>query len=131
MIIKCKNWQPSDEFFRGKCSAGKYSGRPTFGHCVDLCQQCENSRPEMDEYIQSLKRMPSKKHQVKNAAKSLIRNVSSGFRFVSLLARDERFRICNKCPYLKHRLLLRCSKCGCSLKLKTRLESESCPINKW
>lgn len=41
-----------------------------------------------------------------------------------------RMSICEECPFLK-RPMKQCSKCGCFMKLKTKLERSHCPIHKW
>ena len=40
----------------------------------------------------------------------------------------EREAICAKCPMMENG---KCLKCGCSLKYKQKLETESCPIGNW
>lgn len=41
-----------------------------------------------------------------------------------------RFSICQQCPeFIK--LTTQCKKCGCIMKLKTRLQEAECPIGKW
>jgi hypothetical protein len=41
-----------------------------------------------------------------------------------------RLDICNQCPALnKH--LMKCTKCGCFMKLKTTLKQAECPLGKW
>ena len=52
MIITCHNWSESPEFFRGKCAAGKYAGRPTLGECIDLC--LKTNRSELAAYMRGL-----------------------------------------------------------------------------
>lgn len=42
----------------------------------------------------------------------------------------QRLNVCLRCPHLQPKLM-KCSKCGCFLKLKVRFESEHCPIGKW
>lgn len=46
---------------------------------------------------------------------------------------DERIKICNECD--KKQLLTKhisiCSECGCILESKTKVDNESCPMNKW
>ncbi len=42
----------------------------------------------------------------------------------------ERFDICKGCPELI-KLTTQCKKCGCFMKVKTKLEKASCPIGKW
>jgi len=49
----------------------------------------------------------------------------------------ERMKHCNSCNHKSNKQCLVpnthpcCGLCGCSLKLKTRSEEASCPINKW
>jgi hypothetical protein len=43
---------------------------------------------------------------------------------------EERLAICNQCPAFNKRLM-KCTKCGCFMKLKTTLHGASCPIGKW
>lgn len=44
----------------------------------------------------------------------------------------KRLNICAVCPMLRAGLLgPRCAKCGCFVKLKARLATESCPAGKW
>ena len=44
--------------------------------------------------------------------------------------RKERLSICNECEYFKKELSM-CKKCGCNMKLKTKLYAAKCPIDKW
>lgn len=43
---------------------------------------------------------------------------------------NARFDICLQCPELI-KLSGQCKKCGCFMKVKTKLESAKCPIGKW
>jgi hypothetical protein len=43
---------------------------------------------------------------------------------------NERLSLCNECPELI-KLTTQCKKCGCIMKLKTKLELAVCPIGKW
>lgn len=42
----------------------------------------------------------------------------------------KRFEICKGCPELI-KLTTQCKKCGCFMKVKTKLEAATCPIGKW
>lgn len=42
----------------------------------------------------------------------------------------ERFNICHSCPSFV-KVTTQCKKCGCFMKLKTKLEHSACPIGKW
>lgn len=43
---------------------------------------------------------------------------------------EARLAICKGCEFFKPRSE-RCGKCGCFMKLKTKLENATCPIGKW
>jgi hypothetical protein len=49
---------------------------------------------------------------------------------VSALEQDRRLAICRGCEFFV-KAKASCSKCGCYLNLKTRLETEHCPISRW
>jgi len=48
----------------------------------------------------------------------------------SIIGYSERVEICKKCEHFLPRLS-RCKKCGCFTKVKLRIKSSKCPINKW
>jgi len=43
---------------------------------------------------------------------------------------NKRISICESCEYFI-KITKQCSKCGCFMKLKTRLTDASCPIGRW
>ena len=43
---------------------------------------------------------------------------------------EYRLNICNSCPFFNKKLL-KCTKCGCFMKLKTTLAKASCPMGHW
>ena len=43
---------------------------------------------------------------------------------------ESRLAICRTCEFFKPRVE-KCAKCGCFMKLKTKLENAKCPIGKW
>jgi hypothetical protein len=43
---------------------------------------------------------------------------------------EYRLNICKQCPHF-YAKLQKCLKCGCFMKLKTRLHNAHCPIKKW
>jgi ribosomal protein L40E len=43
---------------------------------------------------------------------------------------EYRFSICKTCPAFRPKSET-CRKCGCFMKLKTKLEQATCPIGKW
>lgn len=42
----------------------------------------------------------------------------------------ERFEICKSCEWFRQSSQT-CRKCGCFMKVKTRLENAFCPVGKW
>lgn len=42
----------------------------------------------------------------------------------------DRFAICQSCPEFV-KITKQCKKCGCFMKLKTKLTHSTCPIGKW
>jgi hypothetical protein len=43
---------------------------------------------------------------------------------------EARLSICRECEFFRPRTQ-QCKKCGCFMKLKTKLERSHCPIHKW
>ncbi len=43
---------------------------------------------------------------------------------------EERKKICSLCPYL-FKPTFTCKKCGCFMKIKTKLANAKCPEGKW
>ncbi len=43
---------------------------------------------------------------------------------------EKRYSICQMCPEFIS-LSTQCKKCGCIMKLKTKLEKATCPLEKW
>jgi hypothetical protein len=50
--------------------------------------------------------------------------------FVDSASQKARFEICRTCPEFLA-ITTQCKKCGCFMKLKTKLEKATCPIGKW
>jgi hypothetical protein len=43
---------------------------------------------------------------------------------------SERLAICTGCEFFNH-ITAGCKKCGCFMKVKTKLENATCPVGKW
>lgn len=43
---------------------------------------------------------------------------------------NRRMSICEECPFFL-KAAAQCKKCGCFMKLKSRLDKAHCPIGKW
>ena len=50
--------------------------------------------------------------------------------FVLDIIQEQRYSICKKCPEFIG-LTTQCRKCGCFMKLKTKISLASCPLQKW
>jgi uncharacterized paraquat-inducible protein A len=80
--------------------------------------------------------LPSTLQMAKNFGNSVVKNVTNVVKGEQLKATSEkskeRINICLKCKFITGKPSNeRCGKCGCWLRLKTQLQSESCPIGKW
>jgi hypothetical protein len=66
-----------------------------------------------------------------DAIKDSIQNlVSRGVILAKEEVADKRMQLCLDCEFfIKDQC--RCSKCGCFMKVKTRLDTSKCPVNKW
>jgi hypothetical protein len=43
---------------------------------------------------------------------------------------EDRLAICRECPFF-NKITVGCNKCGCFLRMKTKLVNAVCPIGKW
>ena len=50
--------------------------------------------------------------------------------FASEIVQEKRYSICKACPEFIG-LTTQCRKCGCFMKLKTKISLSSCPLGKW
>ena len=78
--------------------------------------------------------LPSKKemafglsHSIKNALANL---VMKGTVLAPRGVVDRRMELCLSCEFFLHEQS-RCSKCGCFMNVKARLDVAKCPLNKW
>lgn len=56
--------------------------------------------------------------------------VNPNTEYVTDEVQQQRFDICKACPELI-KMTSQCKKCGCIMKLKTKLEKATCPLQKW
>lgn len=71
---------------------------------------------------------------VKSAGKAALKSAKSGFKTVTDAQYEERTNICKSCEFWKKEAFGgtgQCTKCGCSTKIKLKLATEKCPIDKW
>jgi hypothetical protein len=59
---------------------------------------------------------------------AMIKWAKSGLGVVDSKTHSQRYGICTGCDQLKNH---RCVDCGCIVYIKSKLESESCPLKKW
>lgn len=78
--------------------------------------------------------MPDAKTMAVNlfqSTKSVLEHLkSTGQLIVSEEKAEERMSICKTCNYFVAEYS-RCSNCGCSMFVKTKLQAMKCPIGKW
>jgi len=75
--------------------------------------------------MRRIKRISRSAKDLGKAAKDIAQR-----RFVEKEVVENRLEICSTCPHLR-KSMNQCTKCGCFMKLKTRLTSSTCPIGKW
>lgn len=68
--------------------------------------------------------------KLKNRLAEIAETTISNLHRVPNHVSEERMNICNSCEHL-FIPTSQCKKCGCFVKLKTTLQSSSCPIKKW
>ncbi len=68
--------------------------------------------------------------RVKTVTKAVVNYVMSGGPNVNDEEKERRMSICRECPFFVHESQT-CKECTCAMNLKTRMESEHCPIGKW
>ena len=88
-----------------------------------------NEKCKPEQLRKKLKPMPPVTQQLKNAALATGQAIKSGFKTVSKEEQDRRFEICKRCKFFIDNK--RCSKCGCFIAFKKKLQAWHCPIGKW
>ncbi len=91
---------------------------------------------EVDAIVTHLSKAPSLSKKIANAqtaARKAYRHaVETGVVQASTTDIEARRKICSGCPFSQKRFFgSTCMKCGCNIKLKTSVLTESCPISKW
>jgi hypothetical protein len=72
---------------------------------------------------------PNTINLLKNAGTAVSRWLQAGAKNVSSKEREERMSVCQRCAHLMP--MNRCRLCGCFVKLKTWMATETCPEGKW
>ena len=94
---------------------------------------CKNKKKEglvgaLPEKVQKMKIF--KAGYIKSFLSFLWSNILSGFKQVTHEQYYDRLAICRGCPFLNHEKL-RCTDCGCFVKVKAKFKSEDCPQDFW
>lgn len=76
------------------------------------------------------KEYPGVGQQAKNLFGSVSNFIKSGMHIAEESIYQKRLEVCNNCEWFDHEAE-RCRKCGCFVKIKARLMSDKCPLNKW
>lgn len=124
-----------------KCALGFYGGRPSIG----MCYKCISAKKNSPNFIV---KAPSSHKQIKKccsgtypkigkmastfvkALKDEAISIASGEESIDQNTIDKRIDTCNSCDFFMKKNE-RCIKCGCFIKLKARMRSQTCPIGKW
>ena len=90
--------------------------------------------PESESIKEEELNLPTKKEMASNLLKSFKRASGALVKGEKLSVTkdiaEKRLEVCYTCPkYIKDQN--RCSLCGCYLKAKARMATETCPIGKW
>ncbi len=94
----------------------------------------ERLKAAADRAEQRRSEFPPLATQAQNFAKAIGRSAGAIVTCKEVLVREpereERLRICRACERFEPRRT-RCKECGCMLKAKLRMATETCPIGKW
>lgn len=113
MKVNCPHWKEGEsQYVHGYC--GPEGKQPNTSVSFGTCHNCE-----LGELIGEI-----------NIKKGVIgmAKVATGRDKADRDVIAKRLKTCRGCDYLKRG---QCELCGCLYKLKVRLKSEQCPINKW
>ena len=77
---------------------------------------------------------PTLAQKIKSVSYSALEWAKAGFAVVTEEDFYKRREICLSCPFFDSTAYFgdgKCTKCGCDMKIKTRMATESCPIGNW
>jgi hypothetical protein len=107
-------------YYKHVVSSGKIIGNRLFLDVRVYKDLCRQYSPK-----------PTLAKNIAGASFRVAKAVMGGERIIVSQAEIERrLSICAKCEFFEA-APMKCRKCGCYLNLKTRLETEHCPIAKW
>lgn len=98
-----------------KCKEQWVDGPPTENNLTPFLIQINDNRP-----------LPNLVTQAVNLGKAITKHIIGGLEIVDDLESRRRMSICGQCPNLEP-LENRCKLCGCFIREKARLKTESCP----
>jgi hypothetical protein len=115
---------------RGPGQPGK-PAKPVPPNPAQLPQACPYcGKGPCNGQCRNKQQLPSAIQMAKNLAVSAKDHAKSGFQTSSEEEIARRLEICGDCEHFVPESS-RCSLCGCFAKLKAKLKSGKCPINKW
>jgi len=106
-------------------------------HTVQTILYSDNKEyRDLNSILKQLGQDVSFKQTIKNAHAAVIRAVKQNRNNKPLKASqqtiEQRKALCTSCPFTKKKFYGEiCTRCGCIIKNKIKLTTESCPINKW
>ena len=94
----------------------------------------KNTKPQLNSAGEpeddKLKNSPNLAQKGWSLTKALMRYGMAGFPNVTEDIFERRMLICHGCEDL-NKIKSKCTVCGCAVEFKGRMETESCPKNKW
>jgi len=73
--------------------------------------------------------LPALSEQMSGLKEAMVLWKRDGLKLTTREERKRRWEICLSCPALTPKG--RCTKCGCYMRLKTKLAGQICPLDKW
>jgi hypothetical protein len=97
------------------CNCGKNKKKQSSGGVAPLHERIAQQSPGWTEVL-------------KEFTTSMITWAKNGLGVVNSTVHNQRYSVCLQCDKLKNH---RCAECGCVVYVKSKLDTESCPLNKW
>jgi len=99
---------------------------------ITVCKKCGQVHQveEKEDQPEEEKSYPSIMEQAGNLLHESVEFTKSGFQTVNEDKFNRRIDICRACPAFDAGQG-RCKECGCFMKVKAKMETAKCPLNKW
>ena len=114
-----------------KCECGRELSKSSSGENF-LCKECGKMvvAKEKEDQPEEEKSYPSIMEQAGNLLHESVEFAKSGFQTLNEDEFHRRIDICRACPAFDADQG-RCKECGCFMKVKAKMETAKCPLNKW